>query len=112
MAINTSGTATTDGTEQTLATIATVGTFLLVMDRNAMTATDAVILRSKTKVLTGGTTRLFQKKLVLGAAADIEGVEHVTVPLDPVPSGWETVFTLEHVGGTTGIAIPWEVHSV
>lgn len=112
MSINTSGTATTDGTEQTLATISAAGTFLLMIDRNAMIAADRIILRSKTKVLTGGTTRLFQRALVVGVAADTDGDEHVKAPLDPVPSGWETVFTLEHIGGTTGIAIPWEVHSV
>lgn len=111
MSVVASGTVTTDGTEQTLSIQTAAGVYQLVVDRNAMLAADGVILRSKTKVLTGGTVRLFQKRLLRGAPADDTDNEYVS-SLEPVPSVWSATFTLEHKYGTTGIAIPWELHSI
>jgi len=49
-----SGTITTDGTEQTLHSETTIGTFVLILDRSNMSNGDAIELRGKTTVLSGG----------------------------------------------------------
>ena len=48
-----SGTLTTDGTEQTLNTSVFVGVHVVQVDLSAMQAGDTVVLRAKTKTLTG-----------------------------------------------------------
>ena len=100
---NSSGTQTaTVTTEHTLATITTAGTFVLLVDTNAMVLGDELILRIKTKVTSGGTTRLAYE----GGCGGVQG-DPVKISI-PVRSFYEVVMTLEQAAGT-GRSFPWEI---
>ena len=100
---NSSGTqVATVTTEHTLATITTSGTFVLLVDCNALALGDTVILRAKVKVTSGGTTRQAYEAKYSHVQAD-----KIKLSI-PVPSVNEVVFTLEQSAGT-GRSFPWEI---
>lgn len=103
--VESSGTQTaTIDTEHTLATITSNDTLQLIVDTANMAAGDVLILRVKTKVLSGGTTRLVQEAIYANAQS---------IPIkysDPIMSDQEAVFTLEQTDGT-GRSYPWKVMS-
>lgn len=99
----TSGTqSATVTTEHTLATITDAGTYILVVDCNALDDGDELELRAKVKTLSGGTTRLAY------TATYIHAQEELVKISVPIPCLHELVFTLEQAAGT-GRSFPWEV---
>ena len=89
------GTTTTDGTEQTLVSAnATAGVWIFVIDTTNLANGDAIELRVKAKVLTGGSVLLIY--LVSYAHAQSEPVK-ISVP---VPSLYAITITLKRVAGT------------
>ena len=89
-------------TEHTLGTITTAGSFVLMVDTNAMALGDKLTLRAKVKVRSTGTTRL-------AYTANYAQVQGDPVKLSiPIASTNEVVFTLEQTAGT-GRAFPWEI---
>ena len=102
-----SGTQTaTISTEHTLATITTNKTLTLIVDTAAMAADDVLELRVKTKVLSGGTTRVVQKATYQHA----QPADDLIKMSLPVQSDQEYVATLKQTAGT-GRAFPWKVLS-
>jgi hypothetical protein len=101
-----SGTATSDGTEQTLATITTPGAYELIVDMGAMANTEVVLLRIKEPVLAGGTTRSTQylSYTASGSAAP----EPSARVLGPVSIDQSATFTLQRTSGSAR-AHPWKV---
>lgn len=102
-----SGTLTsTVTTEQTLATITSSKTLYPVIDCNNLTAGNYVIIRVKTKALSGGTTRTIYVKvynwLAAGVCPDLD--------MPPLISDQEYVITLQH-STATSTAFPWKVLS-
>jgi hypothetical protein len=105
-----SGTQTaTVGTEHTLATVTAPGRYRLVVDVAALVGGDTpdiVELRSKTRVLSGGTDRLVHPALnAVGGlvTAGIVGCSEVVVD-----QGVQAIFTLKQTQGT-GRGFPWKV---
>lgn len=106
IAVVASGTQTaTVSTEHTLATSTTGKTYVLVVDTAAMVNGDALELRLKTKVLSGGTSR----------EAYLATFIHVQAQPNkysvPVPANIECVATLKQTAGT-GRAYPWALLSI
>lgn len=90
-------------TEHTLATVTDAGTYVLGVDTAAMLAGDVLELRIKTKMRTGGTSRLAY------GPVRFDGVQAVPNKYSmPIPSEVEAVFTLKQTAGT-GRAFPWSV---
>lgn len=81
-------------TEHTLTTQTTAGTYVLVVDTNAMVAGDVLILRAKTKAKTGSTSRLAYMAVYANAQTDPNKYSI------PIPVDVEVVFTLEQTDGT------------
>ena len=94
-----SQTATLD-TEHTLTTQTTAGTYVLVVETTNMVAGDVLILRAKTKVKSGGTSRLAYMATYAHAQTEVNKYS-VPIPIDT-----EVIFTLEQTDGT-GRAFPW-----
>lgn len=92
-------------TEHTLATDTSNKNVVLAVDLNALAAGDIVELRLKTKVLSGGTSRLAWYK----AYANAQGVPNVYSI--PIPANIEVVATLKQTAGT-GRSFPWALLSV
>jgi hypothetical protein len=94
--------ALTLDTPTTLDTDTTAGVYQLFLDTNALAAGDVLIVRTKMKVTSGGTTRLFEQKVLAG----------VTGPkafcTEPVMIAHYVEFELEQTDGT-GRSIPWSV---
>ena len=106
MVVETSGTQTaTIGTEHTLATVtpATPSGYTLVVDTGAMVNADVLELRIKTKVLTGGTSRVAYYATYAHVQAQPQKYSVV------VPADVEIVYTLKQTAGT-GRAYPWKVY--
>ncbi len=105
-----SGTATSDGTEQTLTTITTPGAYELHVDMGAMVNTEVVLLRIKKPVLAGGTTRSTQ---YLSYSATGSGAPEPTARvLGPIAIGdTSATFTLQRTSGSAR-AHPWIVYRV
>jgi hypothetical protein len=99
-----SGTKTTDGTEQTLSSQTNSGTYVLAIDLGAMANGDVVEIRIKTKVLSGGTSRL----AYFATYANAQGVPNVYSV--PVPANIEFVATVKRVSGSDR-AYPWALLS-
>lgn len=78
------------------------GVYQLFIDTNNMAAGDVLIVRSRVKVVSGGTARLFEEKVLGG----------VTGPkafcTEPVEVAWHIEYELEQTEGT-GRIIPWSV---
>lgn len=103
---NTGGSQTaTIGTEHTLATVTTAGTYVLAVDTGNMVDGDTLELRLKTKVRTGGTSRLAYFVTYVNAQDDPNKYSV------PVPVITEIVATLKQTVGT-GRAFPWSLYSL
>jgi hypothetical protein len=101
---NQSGSQTaTIGTEHTLGTAATTpGTYVLVVDTNALADGDVLELRVKTKAKSGSTSRL----AYFITYANLQGEPNkYTVP---VPVDTEVVCTLKQTAGT-GRSFDWNI---
>lgn len=97
-------TATVD-TEHTLDTETTAGVYVLVVDTANLVAGDIVVLKLKTKCLSGGTSRLaFQ-----AVYANLQAEPMKYSP--PVPADIEVVATLEQTDGTSR-NFPWSLLKV
>src|SRR4030066_540849 len=106
--VEASGTQTaTISTEHTLATVSTAKTLVLLVDVNAMVNADELELRVKTKMLSGGTTRVAYKASYKHAQPADDLIK-ISIP---IPRDQEAVFTLKQVAGT-GRAFPWKVMSL
>ena len=89
-------------TGHTLSTVTTAGTYVLVVDTNAMVAGDILILRAKTKCKSGSTSRLAYSAVYANAQTDPNKYSI------PIPIADEVVFTLEQTDGT-GRSFDWNV---
>jgi hypothetical protein len=80
----------------------TAGVYQLFIDTNNMAAGDVLIIRSRVKVVSGGTARLFEEKVLGG----------VTGPkafcTEPIEVAWYVEYELEQTEGT-GRIFPWSV---
>ena len=102
--VKTSGTqASTLNTEHTLATVTDPATYQLLVDLAALTGSDVVELRIYTKVLAGGTERLFHRATYGPAALAIPAVASI-----PIVSPREIRATLKQIAGT-GRSYPWTI---
>lgn len=95
--VESSGTlAATPGTEHTVLTSATdAKTRVFIVDVGNMVAGDALFLRVKRKILTGGTVRL-QYYMAL---VNVPGESIIESP--PVTCTFGAVFTIQQVGGSS-----------
>jgi len=91
------------GTEHTLSTQIGAGVHLLVVDTGAMALGDILELRIKTKVRTGGTSRLAYSV----SYSQVQGDPNKYSV--PVPSDVELVATLKQTAGT-GRTFPWKIY--
>lgn len=94
-------------TEHTLATLTGNKVYVLVVDTINMVGGDSLELRVKTKVLSGGTTRVMQKATYKHA----QPADNIIKMSVPVPSDQEFVATLKQVTGTSR-NYPWKVLSI
>lgn len=101
----TSGTTTTDGTEQTLATDTANHTYVFVIDTNAMVNGDTIEIKLKTKVLSGGTSRIAYYMSYSNAQGRPQKYSV------PVPANIELVVTLKRTAGSDR-AYPWALLSL
>ncbi len=92
-------------TPATLDTITAAGSYVLMVDTNAMVLGDFLTLTVETKVRSVGTTRL----AYTASYAHVQG-EKVKLSI-PVASPNEIKFVLEQTAGT-GRAYPWEIVSL
>jgi len=110
MSLESSGTQTAVlTTEHTLATVtpASAGVALqLWVDIDALTDTEVLILKIKTKVLSAGTSRILYKETFTAMQSSITPI----IVLPPMLFDQDTIFTLEQNNGT-GRAFPWKVLS-
>jgi len=88
------GTILADGTEQTLATVTTAGSYVLHVDLSALADGDTVVLRLKSRVLSGGTDRLAYE----ASFSHAQGTP-LTYSI-PVPTAHQIIATLEQTAGT------------
>lgn len=98
------GTNTCDGTEQTLDTETAAKTYVVMLDLNDMANGETLIVRVKTKPLTGGTTRTIYR----ADYANVQTTQPIVVSA-PVPSLWQLIVTLE---GTNTLSIPWVLMTI
>lgn len=108
-ALDASGTQTAViGTEHTLDDIAVAGTYVSVVDTNAMAAGDVLELRVYVIVLTGGTRRVaYMQRFIDNQPTDDQIKISVPVGNDLTDAG-SVRFTLKQTAGT-GRAFPWKV---
>jgi predicted RecA/RadA family phage recombinase len=92
----------TISTEHTLATITTAGVYQLRVDTANMANGDRLVLRAKTKTLSGGTSRQEFSGVWEHVQADKAAVSN------PCAIVHEVVFTLQQTAGT-GRSFPWSV---
>lgn len=97
--------AATLDTEHTLATDTTNHTYVLAVDTGAMVNGDITVLRLKTKVLSGGTSRLAYEAMF----ANVQARPNKYSP--PIPADIEIVATLEQTDGT-GRSYPWKLLAI
>lgn len=101
--LNTSGTLSATASENTLATLTTNNTFVLVFDLLNMANGDTIIVRIKTKVLSGGTTATIYSAMYANDQGSVTVQQSV-----PVPSDQEFVATIERTTGAN-FNIPWKI---
>ena len=89
-------------TPTTLVTETTVGVYQLFIDSNALAAGDVLVVRSKIKIVSGGTARLLEQKVIGGVTGEKAWCT------DPVMVAHEIQYELEQTDGT-GRSIPWSV---
>jgi hypothetical protein len=97
-----SGTTTTDGTEQTLATDTTGRVYVLVIDTGAMANGDTIEVRLKTIVLASGTER--EAYSVVFSNAQGQPQKYSV----PVPADISLKATLKRTAGTDR-SYPWKL---
>lgn len=100
VASDASPTALTLAAPVTLTTQTTPGVYQLVVDGNNLVGTDILIVRTKIKIVSGGTSRLLFEEVV--PAGSIEKIWST----EPMSIAWEVVYEIEQVAGT-GRVIPW-----
>lgn len=105
--LESSGTCTADGTQQTLAALTTNKTFVLCVDMGAMVNGEEVELKIYTKCLTGGTSRI----AYYAYYTQVQGTpQKFSVP---VPSDIEFKATLKQVLYVTAYKdFPWKILSL
>lgn len=105
VAVNTSGSLTTDGTEQDFATITAAKVLSLVLDVNAMVDGDTIELRIYGKARSTDTERLIWFASFSNAQTDTlkESV--------PVPSPHSYRATIKRVAGTDR-TYPWAIYEL
>lgn len=104
-----SGTQTaTVTTEHTLETNAGDKTFVLIVDTVNMVNGDVLELRCKTKVLSGGTTRV----AYMATYQNAQSADDMIKISIPIPSDEEFVATLKQTAGGAGRDFPWKVVSL
>lgn len=91
-------------TEHTLATKTTFGVYVLSTDLGNMASGDTTILRIKTKVRNGDTSRLVYEATYVGAQAKPNVLSRAV----PVPANAEIICTLTQSAGT-GRVYPWNL---
>lgn len=110
MAVSTlsKGTILTTAAEQNLLSTAeqTPGIYVLVVDANAMTGTDVIVLRLKEKVTIGGTSRV-RRKLTTPAGAQDPAV----LELGPIEITYELQATIQRTAGTDR-SFDWELRRI
>lgn len=105
ISVEASGTQTSSvDIEHTLSTKTDPKVYILSVDLSAMALGDIVELRLKTKVLTGGTSRV----AYLATYAHVQGQPNVYSV--PVPISWEIIATLKQTAGSSR-NYPWELLS-
>ncbi len=106
--LQSSGTKTADGTEQTLVDVAVAGLFVLEVDLSVMQAGDFTVLRIYGITLTGGTRREGWSMTYQGAQpTDSQLAISLHIGNELTDSG-SLRFTMEQRFGT-GRAYPWKV---
>lgn len=107
VAVEASGTVTTDGTEQTLSAVTTNKTFVLLSDHSAQPAVTTVTLRLKQKVTASATFRVIEQVTTAsGALSDPDKIMQSV----PVPCSQGVTATIEETG--TAHNVPWALLSV
>jgi len=101
----------TIGTEHTLDDVAVAGVFVLVVDTNAMAASDVLELRIYVIALTGGTRRVAYYDLFSDAQSADDKIK-ISVPVsNELTDAGSVRATLKLTAGT-GRAYPWKVLSL
>lgn len=91
------------GAEHTLTDETADGTYVLLLDLNALASGDILIARVKMKVRASGTSRVVLEQSFSGVQSP-----EVIFLSDPLPVVHEVVFTIEQTAGV-GRTIPWSV---
>lgn len=99
------GTLAASGGEDTLDTVTDPGNYVLKVDSNAMAAGDTIVLRMKTRVLSGGTDRIELEDTFSGSQ------NPPILTSIPVESPHQLIATLEQVAGTLR-SFPWSIDEV
>lgn len=94
--------AATISTEHSLTQQTGIGIYVLTVDTNAMQAGDTLVLRLKTKVLSGGTSRITQEATLSGSQ------QAPNWRSEPIPVDVEIIVTLLQSAGT-GRSYPWKL---
>lgn len=104
--VNTNGTLTADGTEQTLATVTDGGTFMLALDLSNMALGDKILIRASVKLFSGEASSQFDERLF-----QQDQTSNPIVLMDPIPAPIEVKYTLEQTAGTNR-DFPWAVYEL
>jgi hypothetical protein len=89
-------------TEHTLDTETTAGIYVLVLELNNLANGDTLIVRMKTKVKSGGTSRLAYEATFANAQSELNKYSPA-IPIDT-----ELICTIEQIDGT-GRSIGWNL---
>ena len=98
-----SGTKTTDGTEQTLTTNTSGGVFTLALDTANMVNGDEILVKIKTKILSGDTSQIAYAVPYKHAQTGAPNKYSI-----PVPADIEFVATIQRIAGSDR-AYKWSV---
>lgn len=106
--VSDSGSVTTDGTEQAMfSTLNTAGSYVLLIDRNAMAAGDAMEIKIKRKVRGADTVRVY-----IHAPYAMPAVEPVIASIPfAVHSACDAGATIKRLAGTDR-AYPWTLEKL
>ena len=104
---NTSGSTTTDGTEQTLATITAAGNYQFRIDLGNMVKADAIEVRIKTEARSADATAYV---LYFAAYANAQGADAriAETPWVAIPASSQYIVTLKRTAGTDR-AYAWSI---
>lgn len=87
-------------TPSTLTTQTTAGVYQLIIDTTNLVAGDILVVRSRIKVVSGGSSRLFEEEVAAGVTAS------KAWSTEPIAIAWEIIYELEQTTGT-GRVVPW-----